>query len=73
MSDVTATNDKESTTLVMTVTSLDGDCYVIGGVTEEQNKGADAANQSSKRKTEKSRARKHRKNQKMVQTVRMPM
>ena len=50
MSDVTVTNDKESTTLVMTVTSLDGDCYVIGGVTEEQNKGADAANQSSKKK-----------------------
>ncbi len=43
MSDVTVTNDKESTTLVMTVTSLDGDCYVIGGVTEEQNKGADAS------------------------------
>ena len=50
MSDVTVTNDKESTTLVMTVTSLDGDCYVIGGVTEKQNKGADAANQSSKKK-----------------------
>lgn len=53
MSDVTVTNDKDSTTLVMTVTSLDGDCYVIGGVTEEQNKGADAANQSSKKKADK--------------------
>lgn len=53
MSDVTVTNDKESTTLVMNVTSLDGDCYVIGGITEEQNKGADAANKSSEKKEDK--------------------
>lgn len=53
MSDVTVTNDKESTTLVMNVTSLDGDCYVIGGITEEQNKGVDAANKSSKKKEDK--------------------
>lgn len=53
MSDVTVTNDKESTTLVMNVTSLDGDYYVIGGITEEQNKGADAANKSSKKKEDK--------------------
>ena len=73
MSDVTVTNDKESTTLVMTVTSLDGDCYVIGGVTEEQNKGADAANQSSKKKDGKEQSQETQEDQKMVQTVRMPM
>ena len=30
----------------MNVTSLDGDCYIIGGITEQQNKGAATANKS---------------------------
>lgn len=30
----------------MSVTSLDGDCYIIGGITEQQNKGASAANKA---------------------------
>ena len=33
-----------TTVLTMTVTSLDGDCYVVGGITGSQNKGAAAAN-----------------------------
>lgn len=36
-----------TTTLTMTVTSLDGDCYIVGGITGAQNKGADAANSVS--------------------------
>ena len=41
------TKPKEGTTsLKMSVTSLDGDCYIIGGITEQQNKGATAANKS---------------------------
>ena len=41
------TKPKEGTTsLKMSVTSLDGDCYIIGGITEQQNKGAAAANKS---------------------------
>lgn len=41
------TKPKEGTTsLKMSVTSLDGDCYIIGGITEQQNKGAVAANKS---------------------------
>lgn len=36
-----------TTTLTMTVTSLDGDCYIVGGITGAQNKGADAANSAS--------------------------
>ena len=42
--------DKETkkgvTSLKMNVTSLDGDCYIIGGITEQQNKGAATANKS---------------------------
>ena len=39
------TKPKEGTTsLKMSVTSLDGDCYIIGGITEQQNKGAASAN-----------------------------
>lgn len=35
----------EGTTLLsMTVTSLDGDCYIVGGITGKQNKGAQTAN-----------------------------
>lgn len=30
----------------MSVTSLDGDCYIIGGITEQQNKGAASANKA---------------------------
>lgn len=37
---------KGTTSLKMSVTSLDGDCYIIGGITEEQNKGAAAANKA---------------------------
>lgn len=32
------------TVLTMSVTSLDGDCYVVGGITGNQNKGAEEAN-----------------------------
>ena len=35
-----------TTSLKMSVTSLDGDCYIIGGITEQQNKGASAANKA---------------------------
>ena len=35
---------KGTTSLKMSVTSLDGDCYIIGGITEQQNKGASAEN-----------------------------
>ena len=35
-----------TTSLKMSVTSLDGDCYIIGGITEQQNKGAAAANKA---------------------------
>lgn len=39
------TKPKEGTTsLKMSVTSLDGDCYIIGGITEQQNKGAASGN-----------------------------
>ena len=49
ISDVQITvNDKDgeepTTTLMMTVNTLDGDCYVVGGVTNVQNKGAQNAN-----------------------------
>lgn len=37
---------KGTTSLKMSVTSLDGDCYIIGGITEQQNKGASAANKA---------------------------
>lgn len=37
---------KGTTSLKMSVTSLDGDCYIIGGITEQQNKGAAAANKT---------------------------
>lgn len=37
---------KGTTSLKMSVTSLDGDCYIIGGITEQQNKGAAAANKA---------------------------
>ena len=41
------TKPKEGTTsLKMSVTSLDGDCYIIGGITEQQNKGAASANKA---------------------------
>ena len=74
MSDVTVTNDKESTTLVMTVTSLDGDCYVIGGVTEEQNKGSRWQIRVFKRgRRKRAEPGNTGRIQKMVQTVRMPM
>ena len=44
------TKPKEGTTsLKMSVTSLDGDCYIIGGITEQQNKGASAANKAEQR------------------------
>ncbi|MDO4555599.1 MAG: DUF4430 domain-containing protein [Lachnospiraceae bacterium] len=50
MSDVTIDSQttEGATVLTMSVTSLDGDCYVVGGVTEEQNKGAAAANAAAK-------------------------
>lgn len=35
---------KGTTSLKMSVTSLEGDCYIIGGITQQQNKGAAAAN-----------------------------
>lgn len=38
---------KGTTTLTMSVTSLDGDCYIIGGITEQQNKGATASTSTS--------------------------
>lgn len=46
MSDVTidSQTDKKATILSMKVTSLDGDCYVVGGVAGRQNKGAANAN-----------------------------
>ena len=37
---------KGTTSLKMSVTSLDGDCYIIGGITEQQNKGAASANKA---------------------------
>ena len=37
---------KGTTSLKMSVTSLDGDCYIIGGITEQQNKGASTANKA---------------------------
>ena len=43
---------KGTTSLKMSVTSLDGDCYIIGGITEQQNKGASAANKAAKRNNE---------------------
>lgn len=45
MSDVTIAVDKEkaSTVLTMNVSTLDGDCYVVGGITGTQNKGANGA------------------------------
>ena len=39
---------KGTTTLTMSVTSMDGDCYVIGGITEQQNKGSSNANKNKK-------------------------
>lgn len=46
------TKPKEGTTsLKMSVTSLDGDCYIIGGITEQQNKGAASANKAENRTT----------------------
>lgn len=40
-----STEPTEGTTvLTMTVTSLDGECYVVGGITDAQNKGAESAN-----------------------------
>lgn len=46
MSDVMIETSEEddTTTLTMNVTSLDGDCYLAGGIVNKQNKGADAAN-----------------------------
>lgn len=44
---------KGTTSLKMSVTSLEGDCYIIGGITEQQNKGAAAANEeNNKNKTD---------------------
>lgn len=37
---------KGETILSMQVTSLDGDCYIVGGIAGNQNKGADTANGS---------------------------
>ena len=43
------TKPKEGTTsLKMSVTSLDGDCYIIGGITEQQNGGASSSGSSGK-------------------------
>lgn len=49
MSDVTIAADKEngSTVLTMNVSTLDGDCYVVGGITGTQNKGSDGANDAA--------------------------
>lgn len=49
MSDVTIETDKEAdtTTLTMKVTALNGECYVVGGVTGVQNKGAENANKGN--------------------------
>lgn len=49
MSDATIEADKEngSTVLTMNVSTLDGDCYVVGGITGTQNKGADGANDTA--------------------------
>lgn len=41
---------KGQTILSMEVTSLDGDCYIVGGIAGNQNKGADAANESNSSK-----------------------
>ena len=41
---------KGKTTLSMQVISLDGDCYIVGGIAGNQNKGADAANGSNSSK-----------------------
>ena len=49
MSDATIEADKEngSTVLTMNVSTLDGDCYVVGGITGTQNKGAEGANDAA--------------------------
>lgn len=49
MSDVTIEVDEEAstTTLTMKVTALNGDCFVVGGVTAVQNKGAENANKGN--------------------------
>lgn len=49
MSDATIATDKEngSTVLTMNVSTLDGDCYVVGGITGTQNKGAEGANDAA--------------------------
>ena len=48
LSDVTIDNqEEEKTTLVMSVTTLEGDSYIVGGVAGTQNKGASAANQNN--------------------------
>ncbi|MDO4977370.1 MAG: DUF4430 domain-containing protein [Eubacteriales bacterium] len=43
MSDVNIENEP-STKLTMNVTTLDGDCYLVGGIANIQNQGASAAN-----------------------------
>ena len=46
MSEVSLESSEEegSTLFTMTVTTLDGACYLVGGITNVQNAGADAAN-----------------------------
>lgn len=48
ISDVTIEKEGEgengTTTLTMTLNTLDGECFIVGGVTDVQNKGAENAN-----------------------------